>query len=183
MTPNGHPSSSQIQQQTSSLSPGQPAKVSFPLLIDFVSTFFGNGFVAEVRARGRLLGFQESDKSWALFGVSPSGVCAFGAELEEAHAECRAVLVRALLNVAKTANTFAEFKSAVQAYFNATNLDIEDLWQSAVRKVRAENTTVPGLIKKPAESDFSVHVILKEASACRPEDNSAVLEASLATAA
>ena len=46
----------------------------FPLLLDFNVTVFGRGFVAEVKACGRLLAAHEDQSDWWLYGVYPGAI-------------------------------------------------------------------------------------------------------------
>ncbi len=152
-----------------------------PLLIDFKSTFFGRGFVAEVKARGQLLATRESE-GWWLYGVHPGAIAADGESLQEAHDHLRFALREVMFQFAQDAVTFDAFRSAVEEFFHDTDPVTAREWDDAVLRVRAEKLKLETLPTKSAALPVEISVTLTtDLRALTPANN--VTDADLAQAA
>lgn len=157
------------------------AERCWPLLFSYRDTVFGNGFVAEVRAKnGRAVSVREADDVVWFYGVNPGGMAAVGRSFEEAHAAFRRTFRDVLADFADGAETFADLRAAVQEFFDETNAPAEQDWVAAVDAVRAGRVEVAthDLPRKPAESKRNVQVTEKTAFTAR--DNEVKLQHALA---
>ena len=123
--------------------------MNYPLFLNYRSTIIGNGFVAEVRAHGRLLATVEVDGIW-LYGVNPGAIAADGDTIEAAHAELREDLRLTFVDFAQEAPNFQAFEAEVKRFFNETDEPTVRLWDEAVAAIRASNTGFADLPKRNA---------------------------------
>jgi hypothetical protein len=160
------------------------AMTNYPLLITFHGAVFGQGFVADVVARGRLVATQEAEHKWWFYGVNPGAIAAHGESLNDAHQDFRAGLKAVLIQFATEADSFEAFKAGVEGFFYATNEATEAEWRAALQDVRANRTTLHGLPIQPAdEVPVSVIVTRKSVDTFTPDDNRMRVDAALAKAA
>lgn len=149
-----------------------------PLLFSYRDTLFGNGFVVHVEAKnGRALCVPESDGYW-MYGVNPGGMAANGEDPVSARAAFRKAFSSVLVDIAKEAGGFEQFRAAVEAFFNETNEGYEQDWDAAVLSVRNREVSREGFPVAPANSPRSIVVSVKKIVSA--EDNTADLQAQIA---
>jgi hypothetical protein len=140
----------------------------FPLLFFYSHLIAGQaagGFLARVKAHGRVLLTLESDGEFWFYGVNPGGAAGGGASPDEAHLQFKENY-RAILNdLASEASSFGEFQSAVTEFFNATNVPNEAEWTSAVREVREKGLSL-GNMRKVQDATYSI--VVEEIPLARP---------------
>ena len=153
--------------------------MNYPLLLTFNGVIFGNGFLAEVTMRGRLLASVEADGTW-LYGVNPGAIAEDGRNLDEAHANIRERLKTVLADIAASAGSVEMFRSQVEAFFHQTDDPTVKEWEDGVAAVRSANLTLGNLPKQPAETELFVSVTAKTLSESKPADNFVTSETALA---
>jgi hypothetical protein len=157
----------------------------FPLLFRLHTPVIGNGFIADVDMRGRVLlttpGSSEERRFW-LDGVMPGGVAAGGDTIPEAHVELQNSIRGILSEIAEESGDFGTFKAQVEAFFDEVDQEDSRRWFAAVEAVRAGDCGADfvRLKKLPAEDERSVKVILVEAAGLKPELNRLPLDPRLA---
>lgn len=108
-----------------------------PLVCTYRNSVAGNGFVAKVEMRGRMLAIVDDDGEVWLHAVHPAGWADSGRTVAEAHAQFRQSYTAILYDVAEETETFEDFRAAVK------KLDVEsgpllESWQEAVANMRPE---------------------------------------------
>lgn len=145
----------------------------FPLMFGFSDLVQGQGFIAQVRTEGRALMTFE-DGEWWMSGVNPGGVMASGATEKEALAEFRQSYAAVLQDSASLADSFASFRSDVEAIFNSTTDEFVSQWTTAALAIRAGGDAGPfgDLERKPCDSvAFSVSIRELVAEKSRPQSD------------
>ena len=131
----------------------------YPLLFTFHDKVSGNGFLADVEARGKALMVDEGDGFW-MYGVNPGGLAEGGESMPDAYWKFREDYRKVLYDIAHEAATFADFRREVEKVFNDTNNPVLQEWDEAVTDVRAGRVNAP-LPKQPAESERLIRVTQK----------------------
>lgn len=108
-----------------------------PLICTYRNNVAGNGFLAKVEMRGRLLAVVEEDGSFFVHAVRPAGWAEGGATLHEAFAVFRNAYTAILYDIADEAKNFAEFRDAVNA-LDAEAKPLADSWREAVDSLRGD---------------------------------------------
>lgn len=129
----------------------------YPLIFSLRELVFGNGYVAEVVARGRVLAEDEGD-GWWFYGVNPGGLAAGERSLILAHQAFRQSLAKVLFDLAEEAASFEHFQSLVEAFFRDTNEPTAVEWTEAVARVRAGQVKLDELDRVSAEVPVMVTV-------------------------
>lgn len=155
--------------------------MNYPLLIDFKGTLFCQGFVAEVKAGGRLVASEYAPDDWWLYGVNPGAIAASGDSLDAAHEQFRVAMREILVRFATEAESFAAFKRETESFFLSTNEPAKADWQVAVDRVRTYKECLGDLPIRSAASRVFVDVIEKKIDQVMPSDNT--VSADLAKAA
>ena len=107
-----------------------------PLFFTFRDTVFGNGFLADVCAEyGRALGVKEEDGFW-MYGINPGGMAANGNSPAEVLEAFRRTFSNVLVDIARDAASFEDFRTAVTEFFNDTNEGYIEEWLVAAQGVR-----------------------------------------------
>lgn len=106
--------------------------MTIPLYFQFRTPVHGQGFVADVRIRGRITRVEEYG-STCIYGVNPGGLAAGGEDVNSAYLDFKSGLAATLFDLAKDANTFREFKAAAQDFIAATDDESVAEWESAAR--------------------------------------------------
>ena len=118
------------------------SKSSIPFLFSYRSTLFGNGFIARVEAKnGRALCASEIDGFW-MYGLNPGGMAARGDDPVSAHAAFRRTFSNVLVDIAKEAGTFEQFRDAVHAFFDETNEGYEQEWTASEARPRSISISI-----------------------------------------
>ena len=123
---------------------------AFPFFFTFVDKVEGNGFVADIRMMGTLLGMKEDDSTW-MYGVQPGGIAATGQNEDEAFSIFRRTYTSVLFDMAEDAVDFTTFKQRVEVFFNETCQETKQEWDEAVEAVRRGDIGAEGLEKKNAD--------------------------------
>ena len=145
--------------------------IVWPLVFTHRGTILGNGFLAEVQLRGRLLATPEVEGVW-LYGVNPGALSVGAGTLEQANSELRETLTRLFIDFAQEANGFDAFKATVERFFKETDKETEADWDQAVASVREGRVPVPsGLPRQDANGERYVSVTLKPIEELTPKDN------------
>ncbi|MEW5980816.1 MAG: hypothetical protein AB1806_00435 [Acidobacteriota bacterium] len=150
----------------------QPNSTVWPLLFSFRGPVMGQGFLAVVELRGRLLARQTED-GIILDGVNPGGFSCQAPTLDLANLDLRGTLLEILADVAFEAPTFDAFRQEVTRFFEETDAESVDEWQAAVDALRAARLAEPPepLPRWPAELALEVRVIEKDLAGVAPTDN------------
>jgi hypothetical protein len=148
----------------------------YPLLFTYRDPVIGDGFLAFVEARGRLLVEQEEEGCW-VYGVNPGALSA-GArgEPKEALVEFRKVYQLALYALAEQAKTFDEFKAEVERLFYQEDEDVST-WEQAVQEIRDSEESVDWVQRGRADDRRKIEVRLLQqtpASNVNPYDSGSV---------
>jgi hypothetical protein len=116
-----------------------------PIMITLQDTISGAGFLARITLSGRALMRQEDDGKWWMYGVRPAGIAASGVNIDEAFLRFRARYKEALFDIAQDGQTFKEFATEVERFFNEGDSDNEDerLWESALTAIRSGSCQPP----------------------------------------
>ena len=123
---------------------------AFPFFFTFSDKVEGNGFVADVRMRGTVLGMKEEDSTW-MYGVQPGGIAATGQNEDEAFSTFRRTYTSVLFEMAEEAGDFSKFKQQVEAFFKEICEETKREWDKAVEAVRRGEIEAEGLEKKNAD--------------------------------
>jgi len=151
---------------------------AWPLFFKHHGTILGKGFLADIEIHGRLLARPEADGVW-IDGVSPGAIALGAATLNDTHVELRATLARVFVDFAEQTSGFEEFKARVEQFFNESDEESEQEWNSAVDAVRAGRVPGPdGVPKQDANTAGYVKVTPKPVEDVTPKDNTIVQQES-----
>ncbi len=123
---------------------------AFPFFFTFSDKVEGNGFVANVKMMGTVLGMKEDDSTW-MYGVQPGGIAATGQNEDEAFSTFRRTCTSVLFDMAEESENFSKFKLRVEAFFNEICEETKGEWDEAVEAVRRGDIESEGLEKKNAD--------------------------------
>lgn len=123
---------------------------AFPFFFTFSDKVEGNGFMADVRMRGTVLGMKEEDSTW-MYGVQPGGIAATGENEDQAFSAFRRTYTSVLFEMAEEAGDFSTFKQQVEAFFKEICEETKREWDEAVEAVRRGEIEAEGLEKKNAD--------------------------------
>jgi hypothetical protein len=145
--------------------------IAWPLMFTYAGPVFGKGFLAQVELCGRLLASPETDGVW-LDGVNPGGFALGATTLVEANRELRAALTRVFIDFAESANTFADFKEALERFYRETDQETVTAWEEALKAVQEGVVPIPsGLSRKPPGWECFIKVTEKTVEQLTPDDN------------
>lgn len=147
-----------------------------PLVCDFQFPVFGQGFVALVQAKGRVLLVEENfgaDPEFWIYGVQPSGISAGGEDRDSAYKAFKAAFYAVLVDFADEATSESDFEARIKAFFAQTNREQLTSWRAAVQEVRRSGLTVEGIRTEPnsATTEPEVSVMCLPEDKLRPELN------------
>jgi hypothetical protein len=141
----------------------------YPLLFRSHVTIIGNGFLADVDMRGKALltmkgDAEEGESPCWIDGVKPGDLAAGGETLREAHAELQQTVFEILSDIAGECPTFDDFRTEVEAYFEAVDVEDAGKWDEALEAVRKGECGAEflKLDRLPASDARSVKVTLIE---------------------
>ncbi len=109
---------------------------SFPLIFNFRDLIAGQGFVASITTRGRLVLAEEAE-GWTLYGVNPGGLAGGAEDRTAAFADFRGGYQSVLDDIAHEAKDFETFKASVERFVLDTNLDVGAEWERLRTLVRS----------------------------------------------
>ena len=102
----------------------------------------GQGYVADVRIRGRLTAVEEYG-AICVYGVNPGGLAAGGDDMNSGYLDFKLRLAATLFDLASDAGNFGELREAAQAFIAATDDESVEEWENARRAIRAGMTPTP----------------------------------------
>lgn len=133
-----------------------------PIMLTLQDPISGNGFMARVTLSGRaLMRFEDEDGRWWMYGVRPAGITAPGENIEGAFLAFRSRYKEILFDIAQESESFEDFETKVQRFFNETDADGEDeqLWEAALVAIRSGSCQPPppfaNLVRRSPESNPS----------------------------
>ena len=143
----------------------------YALFFETGGPVFGQGYVALVTVRGRLLAVRTPD-DFDLYGVNPGGAAVHGPTLNEAYVKFVEDLRLALVDIAAEGCEFKEFRHQAGELFATTGSRTEARWDEArARARRGDIDTELGLRIERHDPDLGIDVeLLEEAT---PAANSA----------
>jgi len=130
----------------------------WPLIFAYRETILGQGFLAEITLRGRVLASPESDGVW-VYGVNPGAIAVGAPTLGDTHGELRNALHRLFIDFAQEAGTFDDFKETIERFVGESDPETQQEWDMARASVRAGNVSVPSdLPRETSEAQYFVQV-------------------------
>lgn len=103
-----------------------------PLLFTYHDRVVGNGFASDVQSYGRVLGVEEGENDFWVYGVQPGAMAANGPTPKDALEAFRESFTAVLKDFADDAASFDDFERSVQAFFDAVHEPAEQDWLRAV---------------------------------------------------
>ena len=143
----------------------------------------GDGFLATVRLRGRILCEREDGAIW-MSGVNPVGIAQRGDTLAAAYGEFRSALLDAVHDFAGWAGSLDEFRREFEAFFRNTSSNLEREWLAARQEIRSGDVPELGLRRETDDLEPLLEVSPRRArladrhSGIQPSAKSRVREAS-----
>lgn len=113
--------------------------VTYPILFNVRDPVLGNGFVAGVEIAGRALMRKEEDGYW-IDGVFPGAVSAGGLSKDEALMRYRETYRTILYDYAAAAESFHDFKQAVERFFWEETPGEAAAWKEAADELRRDES-------------------------------------------
>ena len=156
-----------------------------PLFFTYHERVFGNGFLADIASRGRILCATEltaddqGEREFWVYGVEPGSLAASGNDPDEAFKAFRKAFRNALLDLAEEAASFDAFEVAAKEMFHEINGPRELEWRAAVDAVRDGRIDLD-IRRESAESVCYVKVQAKQLPNFSPDDNYPTTERALA---
>jgi len=124
----------------------------------------GDGFLATVRLRGRILCEREDGAIW-MSGVNPVGVAQYGDTPAAAYGEFRGALLDAVHDFAGWAGSLDEFRREFEAFFRNTSSDLEREWLAARQEIRSGEVPDLELRRETADLEPLLEVSSRRARA------------------
>lgn len=122
-----------------------------PLIFTFSEKVEGNGFMVDVKMRGRILWVKENGETW-MYGVQPGGLAACGRdegetylEFRQTFLEFRRTLQGVLFDISIDSEDFRSVKKEIEKFFEEVSRPTEEKWWEAVREAREGHITVEGM--------------------------------------
>lgn len=113
-----------------------------PLIFNFTEKVEGDGFMADVKMRGRILWVKEGGEMW-MYGVQPGGVAACGKgegatylEFRQTYLEFRRTLQGVLFDISIDSPDYNSFQRKIRRFFKEVSKPTEEEWWEAVREAR-----------------------------------------------
>ncbi len=162
--------------------------MTIPLYFQFRTPVYGQGFVADVRIRGRITCMEEYGAT-CIYGVNPGGLAAGGEDMHSAYLDFRAGLAATLFDLAKDAGTFQQFEEAAKDFITATDDESVREWENARTGIRAGTTPAEGVdLRRETEAlpaEINIENLLPSSSspAMNPEPRVAAQALEMAMAA
>ena len=135
-----------------------------PLYFDFRQLVAGNGFLAEIRMRGRATCVEEFGSTW-VHGVNPGGLADNGDDLASAYANFRLGVIGVLFDLAKRADDLDQFHQAALTFLRETDDESVAEWEAARQTIREGDRPETGLDRvetRDIAPDLRVNVLVDE---------------------
>ena len=111
-----------------------------PLIFNFIEKVEGNGFMVDVKMRGRILGMEEDGEMW-MYGVQPGGIAACGKgegatflEFQQTFLEFRRTLQGVLFDIAIDSPDYNSFQRKTRKFFKEVSKSTEEEWWKQLEK-------------------------------------------------
>ena len=145
--------------------------MQLPLIFTFDQVVYGDGFIAEVRMRGRALLEEEvvgdgETEHW-ISGVAPAGFAGGGADRNAAFNDFRVAWGEVLFDIAADCTSFDQFQAECRKFYDSKREHLTRDWIEARERVRREQVTDEQLrTADPAEAepDFCIFNVAEAAS-------------------
>ena len=124
----------------------------------------GDGFLATVRLRGRILCEPEDGAIW-MSGVNPVGIAQYGDTPAAAYGEFRSALLDAVHDFAGWAGSLDEFRREFEAFFRNTSGNLEREWLAARQEIRSGKVPELDLRRETDDLEPLLEVSLRRARA------------------
>jgi hypothetical protein len=145
--------------------------MNYPLFLSYTGTTIGNGFIAQIEARMKVLA-ERTDSHTIMWSVVPADVVALGADLDAAHARLREQLRQLFVEIATEQLSFEDFQRAVEQLGASTDESKLADWDNAVRVIRQQgDVSLLGIPVVKAEVDTYFRVTKKSAAELTPALN------------
>ena len=137
----------------------------YALFFETGGPVFGEGYVALVQVRGRMLA-AKTETDFELYGVNPAGAAVYAPTLNEAYVKFVEDLRLVLVDIASEGCNFPDFRSQAQNLFAATGSRTAARWREArARARRGEIGTELGLRIERHDPELGIEVeLLDEAT-------------------
>jgi hypothetical protein len=140
---------------------------TYPLVFTFQHPIMGNGFIAYVITRGRVLLSYEADGDIWMFGVQPGGIAGGGKERSEAFQEFKNRYLSVLFDIASESSSYEDFEKSAKLFFSEVDSETERSWNEAVQAVRSGKLLLPGMRSENADrwvAEMSVERVDQQAN-------------------
>ncbi len=107
----------------------------YALFFESGGPVFGDGFVASVQVRGRLLAIRTAEDC-ELYGVNPGGFAVYADTLNEAYARFVEDLRLVLVDIAAEGCTFEHFQRRARVLFSTSGPRTRERWKEARERAR-----------------------------------------------
>jgi hypothetical protein len=146
----------------------------YPIIFTLPDLVYGDGFVAGVVTRGRLV-MEQDGEDWWCYGVQPGALAASGTTPAEAYTAFRTALSSVYYDYATEARGIKNYRTTVEAFFNQIDESERARWDVAVevfRKGKALDAPFNEMPKVPADTENFVKVeSLADAHSVTPGNN------------
>jgi hypothetical protein len=130
-----------------------------PLFCSMTEDIFGNGFIARVSIRGRVLA-ETSDEGVWMNGVNPGSIAETGKTIFEAMANFRVAYRKVLIDFMKDAGGSQEiFEGSVRGFFEDCDVRTLAEWQAARDAIRSGEQSCPQDLQLTTEDIFSLEIV------------------------
>ena len=146
-----------------------PVGTKLPLICTYRDAVGGNGFLAQIELRGRLLYSVEEDAEVWFYGIQPCGLAESGSNFSEAHNAFRQAYTASLYDLAAEAKSYVDFKQAVENFGEQHAEALTTSWCEAAKNITPEIAEKLGLTIEPAQA--MPYVKIKEVPNATPEIN------------
>ena len=109
---------------------------SIPLFFQFRDRVEGNGFIANVVSRGRVLIVQEEENVVWMYGVQPGGMDDGGESWTDAYVNFRNTYRGILYDILESSKDVSDFRKKVNEFIWNTCGPVEIDWEDAVKDVK-----------------------------------------------
>lgn len=142
----------------------------YPIIISFVQTVRGQGFIARVHGDARVL-IELVENEWICSGVEPGGLSEAGNDPRQAGLAYRLLLGQTLNDLAAEARNLVEFRAQASMVISTVHRENLKRWDEAVAAFRcAQEPPADGVEDLPRKQAESVRKIVIETKAMEVED-------------
>jgi hypothetical protein len=143
-----------------------------PLVFTLQNAIEGCGFLAGITVSGKAVMEQDENNEWWMYGVCPGAIAGGGETPNEAFLNFGNRYKEVLFDIADECKSFLSFKSEIEAYFRAEDVEENTRWDQALERVRRNDSALPEpftkLPRKKAE-DFEVGIRIERLENKKPQ--------------